>query len=186
LDWSAFSVGLHLALSEDSTRIHRLSDSEPQSKAEQKLARLRLKGSPSAAAQPLSKVTQADIEGFITECNKEALMKALKRMRKDTYKTQLSLHRMTTSSTHNTPVKKPNPESSEAASRPARTTSGGTIVAREKDELTYGLEMLEKTRKWYKERLKLLAADEPQSKTVSITFSFLLQEYYYRNIIFFS
>ena len=53
-------------------------------------------------------------------------------------------------------------------SRPESGNKTGGIATKEREELTYGLEMLEKTRKWYKERLKLLATEDTKnSKTVS-------------------
>ncbi len=56
-------------------------------------------------------------------------------------------------------------------SRPVSGSKDGGIASREREELMCGLEMMEKTRKWYKERLKLLTTEESQnpshSKTVS-------------------
>ncbi len=66
----------------------------PRSKAEQRLASIRLKGVPGQSAPPpLGKVTAADIESFLSECDRDVLNKALKKLRKEVYKGQLSLHR---------------------------------------------------------------------------------------------
>ncbi len=95
LDWNSFSNGLKSALQEDSSRLTRASKPDmPRSKAEQRLASLRLKGAVGqSVSPPLGKVTAADIESFLSECSRDVLNKALKKMRKEVYKGQLSLHR---------------------------------------------------------------------------------------------
>ncbi len=52
-------------------------------------------------------------------------------------------------------------------SRPVPGDKEGGITSREKDELTYGLEMMERTRKWYKERLRLLVNEDSQNSSHS-------------------
>ena len=96
IDWEGFSTGLQLALSEDTARLTRVNKSDiPRSKAEQRLASLRLKGAAGQGSPPLSQVAATDIESFLSECNREVLMQSLRRMRKEVYRGQLSMHRMT-------------------------------------------------------------------------------------------
>lgn len=62
----------------------------------------------------------------------------------------------------------------EKKSRPASSDSkSGGITSKERDELTCGLEMMERTRRWYKERLRLLVTEESRdsshSKKVNVT-----------------
>ena len=85
---------MQAALFEDSSRLARAGKPDiPRSKAEQKLASLRLKGvAGQGGPPPMGKVTAGEIESFLSECERDVLMKALKRMRKEVYKGQLSLH----------------------------------------------------------------------------------------------
>ena len=113
LDWDKFSTGIQLALKEDGSRLSRDSEAElPQSEAERKLRALRQAkkdhtGSLNSeqAMTPLSRVGAEEIEMFLSACSRDKLTKALTRLRKDLYKGQLSIHRLTTAST-NSPVKK--------------------------------------------------------------------------------
>ena len=52
----------------------------------------------------------------------------------------------------------------------------GGIASREREELMCGLEMMEKTRKWYKERLKLLTTEESQNPSHSKTVSYCMSQ----------
>ena len=113
LDWDKFSTGLQLALKEDASRLSRDGEAElPQSEAERKLRALRQAKKEHTGSEqttrstpPLSPVGAEEIEMFLSACSREKLTKTLTRLRKDLYKGQLSIHRLTTSST-NSPLKK--------------------------------------------------------------------------------